>query len=303
MKLGAIVFFWILVADSRSSSPTRSAHARGCGRGTEKEAEEEKNSYTCLSGVDGVEKDSCPYLGGFKGEERDNCPQPALAPTMTISKLIRRLIIMGPPGSGKGTVSGRIQKTFNSFHLSSGDLLRAQITAKTKEGILAEGYIAKGTLVPDDVMVNLILNALKDQEAKMTSGSWLLDGFPRTTSQAASLHASLPADFVINLDVPFDVIIDRVRGRWVHLPSGRVYNEDWNPPKEPGKDDVTGEPLSKRDDDRPETVATRLSAYQQQTQPVLDFYRRQNEAAVKNFQGTETNVIWPMVKAFLEEKL
>jgi len=131
----------------------------------------------------------------------------------------------------------------------------------------------------------------------------LLDGFPRTTSQASALHSALPADFVINLDVPFDVIVDRVRGRWVHLPSGRVYNEDWNPPKTPGKDDVTGEPLSKREDDKPETVSTRLSAYQRQTQPVLDFYRRIDAELVKSFQGSETNVIWPMIKEFLDQEL
>jgi len=249
--------------------------------------------------------DSCPNLHYNHHQVVDFwrllCDE-KFATKMTVSKLVRRLIIMGPPGSGKGTVSGRITKTYNSFHLSSGDLLRAQIAAKTKEGLLAEGYISKGALVPDDVMNSLIVNALKDQEAQMTSGSWLLDGFPRTTAQASSLHKSLPADFVINLDVPFHVIIDRVRGRWVHLPSGRVYNEDWNPPQHPGKDDVTGEPLSKRDDDRPETVDARLMAYQKQTQPVLDFYRHIDPKLVHNFQGTETNVIWPMIKDFLDNE-
>lgn len=254
------------------------------------------SAETDLTPSTGIEiQGHCPGVS----EKQGDCS----SSTMTISKLIRRLIIMGPPGSGKGTVSGRIQKTYDSFHLSSGDLLRSQIAAKTKEGILAEGFIANGTLVPDDVMVNLILSALKSQELQMSSGSWLLDGFPRTTSQAAALHGSLPADFVINLDVPFDVIIDRVKGRWVHLPSGRVYNEDWNPPKENGKDDVTGEPLTKRDDDKPETVATRLTAYQRQTQPVLDFYRGIDASIVKNFKGSETNVIWPMIKEFLDEKL
>jgi len=226
----------------------------------------------------------------------NDCPQ-------TMSSLIRRLIIMGPPGSGKGTVSGRIQKTFDSFHLSSGDLLRSQIAAKTEAGVLADDYIKKGALVPDDVMVRLILGALRHQETQMKSGSWLLDGFPRTIAQAESLHNNLPANFVLNLDVPFDVIIDRVRGRWVHLASGRVYNEDWNPPKEAGKDDVTGEPLIKREDDEPETVAKRLDAYQRQTEPVLDFYRSIDPSLVRNFKGSETNVIWPEVEKFLRENL
>ncbi|XP_043106276.1 GTP:AMP phosphotransferase AK3, mitochondrial [Puntigrus tetrazona] len=208
-----------------------------------------------------------------------------------------RAVIMGAPGSGKGTVSGRIAQSFALKHLSSGDLLRANIEAKTDLGLLMKSCIDQGQLVPDDVISRLILSSLRGLE----QSGWLLDGFPRTVAQAEALDSVYDVDSVINLDVPFRTIRERLTSRWVHLPSGRVYNTDFNPPKKPGFDDVTGEALVQRDDDSPETVSRRLKDYERQTQPVLEYYR--SKGALETFSGTETNKIWPHVHAFLSRKI
>ncbi|XP_022109859.1 GTP:AMP phosphotransferase AK3, mitochondrial-like isoform X1 [Acanthaster planci] len=213
-----------------------------------------------------------------------------------ISKVFRA-IILGPPGSGKGTISSRIVRDFKLKHLSSGDLLRAQVRNQTAAGLKAKDFMEQGALVPDQLMVDLILSELKG----LSSADWLLDGFPRTVEQAKALADSIALDTVINLDVPFDVIVSRLEGRWVHAPSGRVYNLEWNPPKEAGKDDLTGEPLTQRDDDRPETVLARLRAYQEMTTPVTDFFREMNK--LEEFTGTESDKIWPHVHKFLSSKL
>ncbi|XP_076875213.1 GTP:AMP phosphotransferase AK3, mitochondrial isoform X1 [Brachyhypopomus gauderio] len=210
---------------------------------------------------------------------------------------IFRSVIMGPPGSGKGTVSNRITLSFGLKHLSSGDILRANINAKTELGLLMKTCIDQGQLVPDDIISRLVLANLRD----MDHSSWLLDGFPRTVAQAESLDSMCTLDTVINLDVPFETIKERLTSRWVHLPSGRVYNTEFNPPKIPGLDDVTGEPLSQRDDDTPETVTRRLKAYENQTEPVLEYYR--SKGMLTTFMGTETNKIWPHVQAFLAKKI
>ncbi|KAL6472793.1 hypothetical protein MHYP_G00189810 [Metynnis hypsauchen] len=210
---------------------------------------------------------------------------------------IFRAVIMGPPGSGKGTVSSRIAQSFGLKHLSSGDILRTNINAKTELGLLVKSCIDQGQLIPDDVISRLMLSNFKD----MDQCSWLLDGFPRTVAQAESLDSMCTVDTVINLDVPFQTIKERLTSRWVHMPSGRVYNTDFNPPKIPGLDDVTGEPLTQRDDDTPETVTRRLKAYEYQTQPVLEYYR--SKGVLETFTGTETNKIWPHVHAFLSKKL
>ncbi|XP_059906204.1 GTP:AMP phosphotransferase AK3, mitochondrial [Gadus macrocephalus] len=210
---------------------------------------------------------------------------------------IFRAVVMGPPGSGKGTVSSRITKTFGLKHLSSGDLLRANIESKTELGLLMKSCIDHGQLVPDDVISRLILSDLR----KMGNSSWLLDGFPRTVSQAEALDGVYSVDTVINLDVPFQTIKERLTSRWTHLPSGRVYNTDFNPPKVAGVDDVTGEPLVQRDDDTPETVTRRLKAYQTQTEPVLEYFR--SKGILEVFSGTETDKIWPHVQTFLTRKL
>ncbi|XP_053195418.1 GTP:AMP phosphotransferase AK3, mitochondrial [Scomber japonicus] len=214
---------------------------------------------------------------------------------MVLQKIFRA-VIMGPPGSGKGTVSARITKTFGLNHISSGDILRASINAKTEFGLLMKACIDQGQLVPDDVMSRLILSDLR----AMDHSSWLLDGFPRTVSQAEALDGAFTVDSVINLDVPFQTIKQRLTSRWTHLPSGRVYNIDFNPPKVPGLDDVTGEPLVQRDDDTPDTVTRRLKSYETQTEPVLEFYR--SKGVLETFSGTETNKIWPHVESFLHKR-
>ncbi|XP_041741384.1 GTP:AMP phosphotransferase AK3, mitochondrial isoform X1 [Coregonus clupeaformis] len=214
-----------------------------------------------------------------------------------VLKRIFRTVIMGPPGSGKGTVSGRIVKRFGLTHLSSGDLLRANIKAKTELGLLMKSCIDQGQLVPDDIISRLILTEMRSIE----QSSWLLDGYPRTLAQAETLDGVCSVDRVINLDVPFQTIKQRLTSRWLHLPSGRVYNIDFNPPKISGLDDVTGEPLIQRDDDRPETITRRLKSYENQTQPVLEYYR--SKGMLETFSGTETNKIWPHIQAFLSETL
>lgn len=212
------------------------------------------------------------------------------------SKILHALIL-GPPGSGKGTIASRIVKTFHFNHLSSGDLFRAQISKGTDVGLTAKKFIDRGTLVPDEVTIKLVLNELRG----VGKHSWLLDGFPRTLNQAQSLTQCEQLDTVIHLNVPFQTIIDRIRERWVHLPSGRIYHNTFNPPRMPGKDDVTGEDLIQREDDKPESVQQRLELYQQETAPVLKYYEQKNILAT--FSGTESNAIWPHVKKHIEDHM
>ncbi|XP_030824186.1 GTP:AMP phosphotransferase AK3, mitochondrial isoform X1 [Camarhynchus parvulus] len=216
--------------------------------------------------------------------------------SMVVRPLLRA-VIMGPPGSGKGTVSARIIKHFGVKHLSSGDLLRDNMQKKTEVGILAKSYIDQGQLIPDHIMTQLMLNEIKG----LDQYNWLLDGFPRTVAQAEALDKECHIDTVIDLDVPFETIKCRLTARWIHPASGRVYNLEFSPPKVQGIDDITGEPLVQRDDDKPETVSKRLQAYDAQTKPVLEYYRK--KGLLKSFSGTETNKIWPHIYAFLQTKL
>ncbi|XP_055488191.1 GTP:AMP phosphotransferase AK3, mitochondrial [Leucoraja erinacea] len=213
------------------------------------------------------------------------------------SRPLFRALIMGPPGSGKGTVSERIAKSFGLKQLSSGEVLRTNIRGHTEVGSLAKSFIDKGKLVPDNVITRLVLQELKN----IDQYSWLLDGFPRTVPQAEELHKIYQLDTVIKLNVPFETIKERLTSRWIHPGSGRVYNTNFNPPTVAGIDDLTGEPLVQRDDDKPETVTLRLQAYEELTHPVLEYYR--SRGVLEVFSGTETNKIWPHVHAFLSKKL
>uniref|UniRef100_H2YJ95 GTP:AMP phosphotransferase, mitochondrial n=1 Tax=Ciona savignyi TaxID=51511 RepID=H2YJ95_CIOSA len=213
---------------------------------------------------------------------------------LTLLRRAVHAIIMGPPGSGKGTVSSRIIRDFDMQHLSSGDLLRAEIAEESTHGVRAKQYIEEGKLVPDALVVELVLSQIQKIS---TNTSWLLDGFPRTIEQAKELSKKEKLDCVINLDVPFNTIRERLSGRWTHLSSGRVYNDGFNPPKVPGVDDITGEPLVQRNDDKPETVQKRLETYQLQTAPLLDFYGE--KGLLHSYSGTKTDEIWPKVKEFL----
>lgn len=203
-------------------------------------------------------------------------------------------LIVGAPGSGKGTISNWIVRDFGLKHVSSGDLLRQHMKNGTQLGKEAKNFIDKGALVPDETMVNLISSEL----IKLANEPWLLDGFPRTKAQAEALQKQAPVNVVINLDVPFETIIERVKDRWVHPGSGRIYNLAFQPPKVPGKDDVTGEDLIQREDDKPESVLNRLEIFSAQTKPVLEFYR--SMGICKDFQGTESKKIWPHVEAHLK---
>ncbi|GIY24843.1 hypothetical protein CDAR_513521 [Caerostris darwini] len=202
---------------------------------------------------------------------------------------------MGPPGSGKGTISSRIVKNFNLSYLASGDILRSHIAQETSKGKEAKKYIEKGQLVPDELVTSLILEQLE----AMSKCSWLLDGFPRTVKQAEDLCLKHNITLAINLAVPDEVIISRLKGRWLHPSSGRIYNTNFNPPKISGIDDVTGEKLIQRDDDKPDIVLARLLHYREGNFPVLEYFR--NKHVLKEFSGRESNEIWPRVKLCLEE--
>ncbi|XP_026468533.1 GTP:AMP phosphotransferase AK3, mitochondrial-like [Ctenocephalides felis] len=204
-----------------------------------------------------------------------------------------RAVILGAPASGKGTISSRITKTFNMQHISSGDKLRAHIENQTDLGKVAKKYINDGRLVPDSFMIKFIHREI----ASAGSIPWLLDGYPRTLPQAEALWSAYPLDMVINLTVPFDVIIDRVKSRWIHLSSGRVYNVGFNEPKIPGKDDITGEPLEQREDDQPASVKKRLTIYENLTRPVIEFYRK--KGILHDFKGNTSDEIWPHVQKLL----
>jgi len=208
-----------------------------------------------------------------------------------------RAVILGAPGSGKGTISARIIRKFDMVHVSSGDLLRKSIVEGSKVGLEAKKFIDAGQLVPDDIMFNVITSEL----SKYSKENWLLDGFPRTRNQAEQLFVKEPVNVAINLIVPFEIIIERIKGRWIHLPSGRVYNTDFNAPKVPGKDDITGEPLVQRKDDQPEAVQKRLQVYENTFRPILDFYR--SKGILEEFKGKTSDEIWPYVFKFLSSHI
>lgn len=211
---------------------------------------------------------------------------------MTVSRAFR-LVILGAPGSGKGTISKRIIRDFELKYLSSGDLLRAQMIEKTDAGNEAKLYIEHGQLVPDELIIKLITNELN----KMRGTSWLLDGFPRTATQAKALQKDEPVNLALNLDVPAAVIMDRIKGRWIHTPSGRIYHTDFNPPKVEKRDDVTGDRLQQREDDKAEVVRERLYSYSKNMKHVLEFYK--DLEILQEFRGTESNEIWPRIRNYL----
>ena len=183
-----------------------------------------------------------------------------------------RLILLGPPGAGKGTQAAFITSKFGIPQISTGDMLRAAVKAQTPLGIEAKKVMDAGGLVSDDIIINLVRDRLQQDDCR---NGYLFDGFPRTIPQAEAMRsANVRLDHVIEIAVPDEDIIDRMSGRRVHLPSGRTYHVTFNPPREEGKDDQTGEALIQRDDDREETVRKRLAIYQSQTRPLVDYYQR-----------------------------
>ncbi|NLA50641.1 MAG: adenylate kinase [Alcaligenaceae bacterium] len=183
-----------------------------------------------------------------------------------------RLILLGPPGAGKGTQANYITQEFNIPQISTGDMLRAAIKNQTPLGLAAKEVMDRGDLVSDEIIIGLVQERLKDDDCK---NGYLFDGFPRTIPQADALKESgVALDFVVEIDVPAEDIIERMSGRRVHQESGRSYHIKFNPPKSEGIDDVTGEPLVQRDDDKEETVRNRLEVYQNQTRPLVDYYSK-----------------------------
>ena len=181
-----------------------------------------------------------------------------------------RLILLGAPGAGKGTQASFIKEKFNIPQISTGDMLRAAVRAGTPLGLEAKKFMDAGGLVPDDVIIGLVKERIKDADC---ANGFLFDGFPRTIPQAEAMkQAGVGIDFVVEIDVDDAEIIRRMSGRRVHLASGRSYHVIFNPPRIAGKDDVTGEDLIQRDDDREETVMKRLEVYHSQTKPLVDYY-------------------------------
>ena len=181
-----------------------------------------------------------------------------------------RLILLGPPGAGKGTQATFITEHFGIPQISTGDMLRAAVKAGTPLGLQAKSIMESGGLVSDDLIIGLVQDRLTQPDCQ---SGYLFDGFPRTIPQADALKsANVALDFVLEIDVPEQEIIERMSGRRVHPASGRSYHVKFNPPKSEGIDDVTGEPLVQRDDDKEETVRHRLSVYREQTRPLVDYY-------------------------------
>ena len=181
-----------------------------------------------------------------------------------------RIILLGPPGAGKGTQANFIKEHYSIPQISTGDMLRAAVKAGTPLGIEAKKVMDAGQLVSDGLIINLVKERLTENDC---ANGYLFDGFPRTIPQADALKdAQVPVDFVLEIDVPDEEIIKRISGRRVHEASGRVYHIEYNPPKVAGKDDVTGEDLVQRDDDKEDTVRKRLDVYQAQTRPLVDYY-------------------------------
>jgi len=181
-----------------------------------------------------------------------------------------RIILLGAPGAGKGTQATFIKEKFNIPQISTGDMLRAAVKAGTQLGLEAKRFMDSGGLVPDEVIIGLVKERIKDADCQ---AGFLFDGFPRTIPQAEAMkQAGVDIDYVVEIDVPDEAIVERMSGRRAHLPSGRTYHIKFNPPKIEGKDDVTGEDLVQREDDRPETVMTRLRVYHEQTEQLVGYY-------------------------------
>ena len=198
-----------------------------------------------------------------------------------------RVILLGGPGAGKGTQANYIKERYQIPQISTGDMLRAHVKAGTELGAAAKKIMDAGGLVSDDIIMGMVKERIAQDDCK---NGYLFDGFPRTIPQAEALKAAgVKLDAVVEIDVPDEEIVKRMSGRRVHLASGRTYHVVFNPPKVAGKDDVTGEDLIQRDDDKEETVRARLKIYHDQTEPLVDFYGK--EAAAGSLRYAKINGI------------
>ncbi|KAL4479265.1 hypothetical protein ABPG72_011477 [Tetrahymena utriculariae] len=209
----------------------------------------------------------------------------------------KRLVFIGAPGAGKGTHSYKLQNTFCLCQISTGDLLRNEIRAGTLLGKQAKTIMEKGGLVPNEIVINMVKNSLMKPDCAKGA---ILDGFPRTIQQAQKFDEILKSEGLslfkaIYFKIDDEVILERLGGRLVHLPSGRSYHTKYNPPKIHGKDDITGEDLSQRPDDVPQTIKTRLENFHSQTKPMLEYYEKQGLLVTINAQASITNV-WRQIK-------
>ncbi|HEX8603172.1 MAG TPA: adenylate kinase [Pseudoduganella sp.] len=199
-----------------------------------------------------------------------------------------RLILLGPPGAGKGTQANFIKEKYNIPQISTGDMLRAAIKAGSELGIAAKAVMDAGQLVSDDIIIGLVKDRLKEADC---ANGYLFDGFPRTIAQADAMKdAGVKIDYVLEIDVPDEQIIERMDGRRCHSGSGRVYHTKFNPPKAEGLDDITGEPLVQREDDKAETVKKRLDVYHNQTEVLLGYYNewaKSGDAAAPKYRRIE----------------
>ncbi|CDZ97115.1 adenylate kinase [Phaffia rhodozyma] len=215
-----------------------------------------------------------------------------------------RMILIGPPGAGKGTQAPTIKDKFNVCHLATGDMLRDEVTKKTDLGVEAKKIMDQGGLVSDEIMVNMIKKQL--EENKECQLGFILDGFPRTVPQAEKLDSMLASknqkiDHAIELKIPDALLISRITGRLIHPASGRSYHKEFNPPKKPMTDDLTGEPLIQRSDDNVETLRRRLTTYHQQTGPVVDYYRK--SSIWKMIDASQSpKLVWSSLSAILGDK-
>lgn len=217
------------------------------------------------------------------------------------------LVLVGPPGAGKGTQASRLVKDFTLPFISVGDILRANVKDGTELGAQAKQYMDKGELLPDELVVDLIMDRLAEDDAK---AGFILDGFPRTVPQAEALDAGLTAagrrlSSVVVIEVPDEDLIERLSGRRVNPRTGRTYHVKYDPPKHEGVDDVDGTKLIQRDDDKPETIANRLSVYHEQTAPVIGYYESQaagvdDKTIVRRIDGTrEPDEVYRNIRALL----
>ncbi len=214
-----------------------------------------------------------------------------------------KIILLGPPGAGKGTQAEIICKNFSIPHISTGDMLREAITNETATGKIAKEIMDAGNLVPDDVIVSMVKERIKKEDCR---NGFLFDGFPRTIPQADALeNQEIFVNVVLELTLKDELIINRMSGRRVHQPSGRSYHLEFNPPEKDGVDDVTGEPLIQRDDDKPETVKNRLEVYWEQTNPLIVYYRSksvQTDLKYIEIDGSKTmEKVSSQIQAALED--
>ena len=212
-----------------------------------------------------------------------------------------KIILLGAPGAGKGTQAQFLTRAFDIPQISTGDMLRAAIKAGTELGTLAKSFMDAGKLVTDEIIIGLVKERIAQDDCK---NGFLLDGFPRTVPQADALkEAGVAIDAVIEIDVPDAEIVKRMSGRRAHLASGRTYHVVFNPPKVEGKDDLTGEELVQRDDDREEVVLDRLRVYHEQTAPLIGYYSAEAEQndAVKYIRIDGTQAIDAVEKEILSQ--